>query len=165
VNYLFTYLVNSPKANYKVSTSTETNKANTYTQTQTKQDNVYHLDNNYSIGAIMATAMRWQETHHHHRKNSPSIEDSARLHPVFTSLDLVTIIVLQNTVVTLESNPQLGGPCLCIYISPRKGGPAILPGMGFPIRRLLWLAGLRSRYSYMLEYPYDRKKQFKLYII
>jgi hypothetical protein len=37
--YLFTYLLNSPKANYKVTISKRK-------KTHTKQDNFYHLDNN-----------------------------------------------------------------------------------------------------------------------
>jgi hypothetical protein len=53
----------------------------------------------------------------------PSSEDSARPvhsweidHPVFTSLDFATIILLQSKVVILASNPQPGGPGPCIYV-------------------------------------------------
>jgi hypothetical protein len=35
-----------------------------------------------------------------------SLEDSARLHPVFTPFDFVTLIFLQSKVVGLESKPQ-----------------------------------------------------------
>jgi hypothetical protein len=44
------------------------------------------------------------------------------------------------------SNPQPGGPGLCIYVLQRQGGPVIPPGTGFPFRRVLRLAGLRCRY-------------------
>jgi hypothetical protein len=43
--------------------------------------------------------------------------------------------------------PQPGGPGPRIYIPQEQGGPDILPGTGFPFRRLLRLAGLRWRYS------------------
>jgi hypothetical protein len=42
--------------------------------------------------------------------------------------------------------PQPGGPGFCIYIPQEQGGPVIPPGTGFPLRRLLRLAGLRWRY-------------------
>jgi hypothetical protein len=45
----------------------------------------------------------------------PSLEDTARSDPIFTSLDFVTIFFLQSKVVSLASNPQPGGPGLCIY--------------------------------------------------
>jgi hypothetical protein len=41
----------------------------------------------------------------------------------------------------------IGGPCSLIHIPQEQGGPVILPGTGFPLRHLLWLAGLRWRYS------------------
>jgi hypothetical protein len=44
--------------------------------------------------------------------------------------------------------PQPGGPGPRIYIPQEEGGPVIPPGIGFPFRRLLRLAGLRWRYSY-----------------
>jgi hypothetical protein len=43
--------------------------------------------------------------------------------------------------------PQPGGSSPRIYIPQEQGGPVILPGTGFPFRRLLRLAGLRWRYS------------------
>jgi hypothetical protein len=43
--------------------------------------------------------------------------------------------------------PQPGGPGPRIYISQEQGGPVIHPGTGFPFHHLLWLAGLRWRYS------------------
>jgi hypothetical protein len=43
--------------------------------------------------------------------------------------------------------PQPGGPGSCIYIPQEQGGPVIPSGTGFPLRRLLRLAGLRWRYS------------------
>jgi hypothetical protein len=36
--------------------------------------------------------------------------------PVFTSLDFAPIIALRSKVVSLASNPQPGGPGLCIYV-------------------------------------------------
>jgi hypothetical protein len=38
--------------------------------------------------------------------------------------------------------PQLGGPGSRIYIPQEQGGPVIPPGAGFPLSRLLRLAGL-----------------------
>jgi hypothetical protein len=43
--------------------------------------------------------------------------------------------------------PQPGGPVSRIYIPQEEGGPVIRPGAGFPLCRLLRLAGLRWRYS------------------
>jgi hypothetical protein len=43
--------------------------------------------------------------------------------------------------------PQPGGPGPRIYIPQEQGGLVILPGTGFPFRRLLRLAGLRWSYS------------------
>jgi hypothetical protein len=43
--------------------------------------------------------------------------------------------------------PQPGGPGSRIYIPQEQGGPLMPPGTGFPLRRLLRLAGLRWRYS------------------
>jgi hypothetical protein len=43
--------------------------------------------------------------------------------------------------------PQPGGPGSRIYIPKEQGGPVIPSGTGFPLRRLLRLAGLRWRYS------------------
>jgi hypothetical protein len=43
--------------------------------------------------------------------------------------------------------PQPGGPGPLIYISQEQGGPVISPDTGFHFPRLLWLAGLRWRYS------------------
>jgi hypothetical protein len=43
--------------------------------------------------------------------------------------------------------PQPGGPGPRIYIPQEQGGPVIAPGTGFHFRRLIWLAGLRWRYS------------------
>jgi hypothetical protein len=46
----------------------------------------------------------------------PSLEDTARFHPVLT-LDFATIILfLQSKIVSLASNPKPGGPGLCIYV-------------------------------------------------
>jgi hypothetical protein len=42
---------------------------------------------------------------------------------------------------------QPGGPGSRIYIPQEQGGPVIPSGTGFPLRRLLRLAGLRWRYS------------------
>jgi hypothetical protein len=47
-----------------------------------------------------------------------------------------------------------------IYIPQEEGGPVISPGIGFPLRRLLRLAGIRWTYSnppatLRARYPYD----------
>jgi hypothetical protein len=42
---------------------------------------------------------------------------------------------------------QPGGPGLRLYIPQDQGGQVIPPGTGFPLCRLLRLAGLRWRYS------------------
>jgi hypothetical protein len=42
--------------------------------------------------------------------------------------------------------PQPGGPGSRIYILQEQGGPVIATCTGFPLRRLLRLAGLRWRY-------------------
>jgi hypothetical protein len=41
----------------------------------------------------------------------------------------------------------LGGTGLYIYIPQEQSGPVIPPGIEFPCRRLLRLAGVRRRYS------------------
>jgi hypothetical protein len=69
----------------------------------------------------------------------PSLEDSARFDPVFTSMDFATNKKLQNKVVSLASNPQSGVPGPCICVPQSQGGPVIpayTPGSGFPFRRL-----------------------------
>jgi hypothetical protein len=43
--------------------------------------------------------------------------------------------------------PQPGGPGAHIYIIQEQCGPVIPPGTGFPLHRLLRLAGLQWRYS------------------
>jgi hypothetical protein len=43
--------------------------------------------------------------------------------------------------------PPPEGPYPRIYILQEQGGPVIPPGTGFPLRRLVRLAGLRWRYS------------------
>jgi hypothetical protein len=57
------------------------------------------------------------------------------------------IIFLPSRVVSLESNPQPGGPGSCVYTPQWQGGSVISPGTGFPFRRFLRLAGLRWGYS------------------
>jgi hypothetical protein len=51
------------------------------------------------------------------------------------------------TLLSHQRPPQPGGPCSRIYIPQEQGGPIIPTGTGFPLRRLLRLAGLRWRYS------------------
>jgi hypothetical protein len=41
---------------------------------------------------------------------------------------------LRNKVLTLASNPQTGGPGVCIYGPQPQGRPVIPPGAGFPSR-------------------------------
>jgi hypothetical protein len=55
----------------------------------------------------------------------------------FHSFGLGNNNFLKSNVTSLESNPQPGGPGPCIYASQCQGGPVILPGTGFPFRRLL----------------------------
>jgi hypothetical protein len=43
--------------------------------------------------------------------------------------------------------PQPGGPGSRIYVRQEQGGRVIPPSIGFPLLHLLWLAGLRWRYS------------------
>jgi hypothetical protein len=43
--------------------------------------------------------------------------------------------------------PQPGGPGPCIYMPQEQVGPVVPPGTGFPLCRLLRLAGLWWRYS------------------
>jgi hypothetical protein len=73
----------------------------------------------------------------------PSLEESARLHAVFTSLDYETIFFLQSKVVSLASNPQPGGPGLCVYAPSDRVAQLYPEGTGFPLRLLLRLVGLR----------------------
>jgi hypothetical protein len=54
------------------------------------------------------------------------------------------------TIIFLLSHPRLpqpGGPGPCSYIPQEQGGPVIPPGTGFPLCRLIQLAGLRWRNS------------------
>jgi hypothetical protein len=50
------------------------------------------------------------------------------------------------------SLPQPGGPGSCIYIPQEQGGPVIPLGTGFPLRRLLRLAGLQLTYFKLSTY-------------
>jgi hypothetical protein len=61
-----------------------------------------------------------------------SLEDSVRFDLVFTSLYFATIIILQSKVVNPASNPQPGGPGLCIYVPPVTGWPRYTPRHRFP---------------------------------
>jgi hypothetical protein len=49
--------------------------------------------------------------------------------------------------------PQPGGPGTHIYIPQEQGGPGIPPGIGFPFRRILWLAGMRLHVSVATVLP------------
>jgi hypothetical protein len=61
---------------------------------------------------------------------------------------IVRVAQNQKPYFTVSSEtPQPGGPGSRIYIPQEQGGPIIPPGTGFRLRRLLWLAGLRWRYS------------------
>jgi hypothetical protein len=46
--------------------------------------------------------------------------------------DFVTITFLQGWIVSPAPNPEPGGPGLRIYDLRRQGGPAMLPGTGYP---------------------------------
>jgi hypothetical protein len=71
----------------------------------------------------------------------PSSEDSARLHPVFTSLGFVTAILYRARSAALRPTPNLGaGPCVC-------PPPSTSPTHRFPLCPFPRLAGLlRCRY-------------------
>jgi hypothetical protein len=45
----------------------------------------------------------------------------------------VTVTSLQGWIVSLTPNPQPGGPGLRIYDPQRQGGPAVPPGVGYPV--------------------------------
>jgi hypothetical protein len=53
----------------------------------------------------------------------------------------------KHTLLSHQRLPQPEGPGSRIYIPQAQGGPVIPPGIGFPLRRLLRLVGLRWRYS------------------
>jgi hypothetical protein len=104
----------------------------------------------YTLELLQCELARW-ERHKCHvisvsSEQQPSLEDSDRLHLVFTSLDIAIIIFLQNKVVSLASNPQRRRLGPCIHVPHWQGSPVIPPGTGFPFRRLLRLAGLRWRF-------------------
>jgi hypothetical protein len=46
----------------------------------------------------------------------PSLEDSARLHPVFTFVDFAKIVFFTGQVFSLACNPQSGDTVPCIYV-------------------------------------------------
>jgi hypothetical protein len=52
-----------------------------------------------------------------------------------------------HTLLSHLRRPQPGWPGCRIYIPQEHGGPVISPSIGFPLRRLLRLTGLRWRYS------------------
>jgi hypothetical protein len=58
-----------------------------------------------------------------------------------------SIFFLWSKVVSFTSNPQPGGPGLCICVPQWHGSPIMHPITGFPFLRLLRLAGLRCMYS------------------
>jgi hypothetical protein len=85
--------------------------------------------------------------HHHHRLDSPvwalalfkSFLHSSPFNAKFFRPKSVRPAVafsdlfLRDGVVSLTPNAQPGEPGLRIYVPRRKGGPAILPGTGFPL--------------------------------
>jgi hypothetical protein len=70
----------------------------------------------------------------------PSLEDSARLHPVFTSFDSSTIIFYGARSLALRPTANLEDQ-VSVFMSPSDSGPVIPPGTWFPFHRLLRLAG------------------------
>jgi hypothetical protein len=46
----------------------------------------------------------------------PSLQNSAKFDPVFSSLEFATLILLQSRVVSVATNPKPGGPVLYIYV-------------------------------------------------
>jgi hypothetical protein len=67
-----------------------------------------------------------------------------------------------HTLLSLLRLPQPGGPVSRIYILQEQGRPVISPGTGFPLRRLLRLAGLQWRYSNPL--PTWRARSLYIYL-
>jgi hypothetical protein len=84
--------------------------------------------------------------HHHHHNRRPSLEDSTKVEPVFTSLAFATIFFCKEQGYQPCVQPQPGGPDLCICLQ-WPGWPSYTPSTGFHFRPLLRLAGLRRRYS------------------
>jgi hypothetical protein len=62
-----------------------------------------------------------------------------------TFLDFDTITFLQCKVISPASNPHPKGLGPCIYIIQWQGGLIIPPSTGFPLYRLIWIAGLPWR--------------------
>jgi hypothetical protein len=62
----------------------------------------------------------------------PSLEDSAGFYLVFSSLNLVTVILSQSKVIGLASNTLPGELLPSIYVSQIQVGPVIPPGTEFP---------------------------------
>jgi hypothetical protein len=52
-------------------------------------------------------------------------------HPVYTSLAIATVTLLQRKAVSFPSNPQPGKPNTYIYDPQWQGGTVIPPGTGF----------------------------------
>jgi hypothetical protein len=73
-------------------------------------------------------------------------EDESAIHSAITQWS-EPLITRNHTFLSHLRLPQPGGPGSRIYIPQEQGGPVIPPGTGFPLRRLLRLAGLRWRYS------------------
>jgi hypothetical protein len=109
----------------------ETNRPS-QSSTKAKNELSYNFSTPYVSGP-KDRALKMYHHYHYHFEPLSSLEHSARLHPVFTSLDFAAI--LQSNVVSLESNPQSGGPGLCIYVPQWQGGPVIHPGTGFHFLR------------------------------
>jgi hypothetical protein len=59
--------------------------------------------------------------------------------------------------------PQPGGPGPRIYILQKQGAPVIPPGTGFPFRRLLRLAELRTVLLITSRHRPHRKHRFRCY--
>jgi hypothetical protein len=68
----------------------------------------------------------WNYAYHHHMALQP------KSGPGIPCWGFVTITFLQGWIVSSAPNPQPGGPRLRIYDPRRQGGPAILPGTGYP---------------------------------
>jgi hypothetical protein len=58
--------------------------------------------------------------------------------------------------------PQRGGSGLRIYMPQKQGSPVTPPGVGFPFRRALRLAGLGGRYS---NQPPNRRQRTDIIVI
>jgi hypothetical protein len=93
----------------------------------------------------------WKNHHYHHHNWQMSclratafLRRFCQMESGFHYLDFA--FFYQIKIFSLESNTQPGGSSPYIYAPHWSSGPIILPGTGFPFRRILRLAGLWWNY-------------------